>query len=536
MKKLLKVFLGFLTLFILTAFIYFNFFFKDHLKEKISSELYKVFGDYYTLTYEEIDFNFEWKSVSINLINVNLKSDTTSINNQGFLPVFFSAKSLKISGFKALKLWLNHEIEFNSLELLKPSLQLFSSKQKEIQKKERNKNYYLKLNFDQLKIDSASFIFFPNYSKTDTLFNAELFSLKMNDISFNPLPNMALQKGIRWDSLKLNFQKIDFHPEFLPYSIKISDINYSSNEDIFEMNNCSFYPNKSLRKLAFQEKYQKVFSDIFIPNLKIKGFKSDSLIKDKIHVRELIIEKPEILLLKDKNKLINPYLEKMGLQHYLNKIKYNVQIDSILFWNATINTLLINKGENEAFSILINNFNGSVIGFKSGLFDDAKMLLNASGTFLGITKIWVSAEFPLHSHHHNYIINIAGFDFKKLNPLIAHFYPLEINKGNVRSIRLFGVCDDRHNNGFIDFEYDDLDLKIFKERKGKLKKATLISFAANKIVHDSNPRKGKKLQRYKFSFEKKKFQGPIILWIGGLAEGVKETILPDKLKKVLEKN
>lgn len=535
MKKLLKLFVGLITLLILIAFFYFSFFFKEHLKDKISTELYKVFGNYYTLSYDEIDFEFGWKSVSINLINVDLKSDTT-IKDQRFLPIFFNAKSLKVSDFKALKLWLNHKIEFGQLELLQPQLQLFSTNKKENQNQEKNGINNFNLSFDELKIDSASFIFFKEYNKKDTLFNAKLFSLKMNSISFNPTPGMALHKGINWDSLKLAFQNIDFHPDFLPYSLKINNINYASNEDLFELNNCSFYPNKSLRKLALEEKYQKVFSDVFIPALIIKGFKSDSLRNDRILIRELVFEKPEILLLKDKNKPINPYLEKMDLQYYLNKIKYQVQIDSIIFHKAEINTLLINKGDVKPINILVNKLNGSIIGFKSGAKDQEKMILKAEGNFLGITKILVSAEFPLKSHLHNYMINIAGFDFHKLNPLIAHFFPLEIEAGKVKSISLFGVCDDKHNRGFIDFEYNNLDLKIYKKRNGKLKKANLLSFAANKIIYDSNPRKGKTLERYKFSFEKKKFQGPIMLWIGGLAEGVKETILPEKIKNVLEKH
>lgn len=535
MKKLLNVVLSLLVLLLLAAFVYFQFFFKNQLKDKISEELKATFGNYYQLIYDDIQFDFDWESVSISLFQVDLKSDTTS-NSQNFLPVFFNAQSLKISNFKVLKLWFDQKIEFGQLELLKPKLQLFPISKKEDKAISNKKSNSLNLTFEELKIDSASFTYYTDLSVKDTLFNADLFSLKMNAISFVQLPDLAIHKGINWDSLKLSFQKIDFHPTYLPYSLKIDQINYSSNDDIFELNKCSFYPNKSLKNLAKQEKYQKVFSEVFIPSIEISGFKSESLRNDKVLLNKLKINEAEIVLLKDKNKPINPLIEKMDLQYYLNKIKYHVQIDSVLIKNASINTLLINKGEIKPISILVNKLNGSISDFKSGGNDSAKLVLKAEGVFLGLAKIWIAAEFPLRSHLHSYTININGFDFEKLNPLINHFYPLEVKSGSVKSITMFGVCDDKHNNGFIDFEYENLDLKIYKKRNGILKQARLLSFVANQAVIDSNPRKGKKLNRYKFRFDKKKFQGPIMLWIGGLAEGIKESVLSEKVKRIIEKH
>ena len=124
---------------------------------------------------------------------------------------------------------------------------------------------------------------------------------------------------------------------------------------------------------------------------------------------------------------------------------------------------------------------------------------------------------------------LEKIDLKSFNELIGTAYPLKIDSGKLNKLTFKGSSNKDKSKGVISFEYSDLEGSFLKEKKGEKKRAVIISAIINMYIHTSNPRENEEsIEKMNFTFSKKAHQGQLMLWLGGVLDGVIKTIVKEK--------
>jgi hypothetical protein len=112
-----------------------------------------------------------------------------------------------------------------------------------------------------------------------------------------------------------------------------------------------------------------------------------------------------------------------------------------------------------------------------------------------------------------------------LNPLIQAYTPAMINAGIADEISFSGTVDWTNSNGTMKFLYHDLEVDLALQNQAKWKSAAL-AFAANSVLHASNPNSDKLPPRVvKYHVERDMNKGFINLIIKSVLNGLKETMI-----------
>jgi hypothetical protein len=162
--------------------------------------------------------------------------------------------------------------------------------------------------------------------------------------------------------------------------------------------------------------------------------------------------------------------------------------------------------------------------------------MDATANIMKTGKLQFHATFPVHTNTHTYQVTISKMPFTEWNQVISTLANVQITSGSIDRILLSGKATSMATEGNIIFEYRDLQATLFKKKKnGELKKAKLLSYITNSILRLHNPDNGEtKPIAKEFYFKREPYQGQIMLWVGGLLDGIEATLLNNYLKEKVD--
>ena len=149
----------------------------------------------------------------------------------------------------------------------------------------------------------------------------------------------------------------------------------------------------------------------------------------------------------------------------------------------------------EQGTVFFSHANGvieNVTNMAAYINKNSMLELNAKARLMGVTDLVTRWKLPLNTTNGLFFIsgNAGLFNGEVLNVLTEPLALASIKKGTIKSVDFNMEGNDEHARGASTLLYNDLKIEALKKDSADLKKRNLISFIANLVIKDDNPKNG----------------------------------------------
>lgn len=280
---------------------------------------------------------------------------------------------------------------------------------------------------------------------------------------------------------------------------------YKINIGAFEMNNANstmniknFSMGPALSEEAFTRSLarQEDLYTIELNNIQLSGIDTKMLVaKQRLEATTATLQ-PTFKIYRDRTIAEDP-TSKLGKYPHqlLPKIKFPFSIKKVNIKNGLIAYTEKGAVSKKTGVVSFKNINGTVSNL-TNITDiinkNNLMLVNATGSFLGISQMQTTWKLPLSSTNGAFEVNATAgaFNATGLNAITEPLGMASIKKGQVNSANFTVTGNDLSAKATGTLLYEDLKIEILKLDSGATKKKGLQSLLANALMKDRNPQNG----------------------------------------------
>jgi hypothetical protein len=505
---------------------------------RLRAEIETTFDNYYHLEYGEIKTSLIDGDFGIKIIRPVFSTDTTQKFYLSKYPAFyFKADSIEIGKINIERLFISQSIKFDFISLDNPELTFLLGKQKPDKQSEgkpkKTRKLIDEIFFKKLQIVKGNVSILHLNDPEDTLYYGEDIDLSVINTRIPVMDPKGIYAASKIENVLFSMSNVRFYPDKSPYAFLMNELRFNAQENFLKCRKVSMQPEKSLLKMSTSSRYQKTFAKIHIGNILLRGIDFYKIGEPALSVRYAEIANSNFNLLRNRHMLLDKSAYKKSFQENLKEIELPINIDSLHFSNIHLNVTVHFPNNNPPATIRIHNMSGTLLHINNDSATSEPMQLHANATIMKTGKLVFDASFPIHNQTHTYTARISNMPFAEWNEVISRLANVQLTSGNIKQIKLKGDATSMETNGNIVFEYRDLQATVFKKTKsGDLKKAKGMTYLANGILRLHNPDKGEMIPVSKdYYFKREPWQGQIMLWVGGLLDGIEATLLNERLKK-----
>ena len=179
----------------------------------------------------------------------------------------------------------------------------------------------------------------------------------------------------------------------------------------------------------------------------------------------------------------------------LQNIKFPFSVKKMVIKNGMVaytEKAVVSKQTGTVFFKSINGTVSNVTNIKDLISKNNLLLLEASASFMGVSRAHTVWKLPLNSSNGAFDVSgtAGGFNAVSLNPLIEPLGMTSIKKGTVNKLTFNMTGTDQGAKGSATLLYQDLKVEVLKTDSGDVKKKGLQSLLANVLMKNSNPLNG----------------------------------------------
>jgi hypothetical protein len=547
MKRLLKRFLYVILSLLLLAgigiYILRNYA-QELILHRLQAELEATFDQFYNITFESLTTGIEGNTFTIQIIKPVFTTDTSQqYYLQKYPALFFEADTFEVGGINIPMLILGQSIELEVLKLNNPQLVVLMRKefkplkQDENSKQKKSRKLIRELFFEKLKIEKGNIAFIHLQNTSDTLYYGEKINLEISKARIPTLADEGIYNASKIGNILFSMSNVCFYPEKSPYSFFMDEIKFNARQNILNCRKVSVYPEKSMLSLSKTRKYQKTFAEADIGNVSLHGIDYNKIGEPALYVKHVEISNSHFSLLRNRNKLLNKSIYKKTMQELVEAVQFPLNIDTVSLKNIYVTIDIHFPDRKKPATIKLHQMKGTILHVNSSPKARLPMQLHATGVIMKTGKLTFDATFSKKHPTHTYHATITNMPFTEWNEVISRLANVELTSGKIEQIKLDGNATSLETHGNIVFEYRDLQTTVFKKDKlGNNKKAPILTYIANGFLRLHNPEVGKTIPVTKeYYYKREPYQGQIMLWVGGLLDGIEATLLNEKLKKQVDK-
>ncbi|MEX1190494.1 MAG: DUF748 domain-containing protein [Brumimicrobium sp.] len=527
-KWLLRSLIG-LGIFVVAVSIFIFFFLDNIVISKLESKLENSYGKTYSIEYKSINYSVLFTSVSIELKEVEFKTDAEKAKKHKSPIINLESESISIEGVSLWSFFLYSELNMNNIFIESPHLSIARNKEFKNEEESNPEDEELDISkhinnlmFDEFEITNGSAEFFNDINMKDTLFHLKKFDFKANNFksSNENLSELLIIKkykrlNVKSESFNLNLGEDN-------YSIYVEKFKGELIKGDLELENIHFKP--PYQSIQSGKEYR---SDVKISKLKLIGVDYESGDNRSLAADSAIIKDTDIDL--TKNQALSNKREKTLWMENLLSLKEQLSIEHLKFQNCSLSSEIQKLGGDNTYTLKLSNLEGEIENINTDSKSDY-LTIRASSNVFKTGKLKMTVDLPYNSPQTStFKGTISNIDLKSFNGLMIKMYSLKIEEGKLNDLSFEGKTNGDKSEGSLTFIYDDLKGSFIKESNGKKKPAKLISKLMNMVIYESNPREGEdKPEEVDFSFTKEKYQGQVMLWLGGIVDGTVITIIGKK--------
>ncbi len=331
----------------------------------------------------------------------------------------------------------------------------------------------------------------------------------------------------RFHDFKTGMRDLDIQTSDSLFHIEMKSFDLSYKDKTIRLANAGFSPNVSHDVLQQKFKFQHTEFAVSVGQLELKQVNFDSLMYGKkIFIDTIQLAGVKASLFKDKTKPMDttkrpPYTGQRIRAIPLPLVINYVNATDVHLENterkpdSTYATIHITKG-----NLLLTNVTNQSIA--------DQLVINADAYINDVAHFKAKLAFSYSKPEYTFDCTVSKFNLSDLNPLIMAYTPAKITTGIADEISFSGHATETTATGTMKFLYHNLeiDLKLREQAKWK---SSIITFAANSILHENHPESEKVPPRIvRFHVKRDMTKGFLNVLIKSLLNGLKETMIMSK--------
>ena len=283
------------------------------------------------------------------------------------------------------------------------------------------------------------------------------------------------------------------------YDMVIGAFDMEKKTGVMHLKEFRLKPRISWPDYVKQLKVQKDLYDFAFSNITAKDLNTSRLVSDNEFIAGELIVTPKMRIFNDRTIPFDKS-SKVGLypQQQLMAMDFPINIRKLDIRNGAVIYRERGNLSKKTGDVIFTNINGTVTNItnmQTAVNQNPDMILKASATFLGVAKLYTTWNLPLNKGNARFKVSgsIGSFDAKKLNVITEPLGMATISQGRINGLEYSMTGNDFHTDGSATLKYENLKIKLLKssgDSTADLERKSLISFAANLFVKNSNPRNG----------------------------------------------
>lgn len=348
-------------------------------------------------------------------------------------------------------------------------------------------------------------IFIKNSDVTIISSGKETAPIKLRKVKFvaTNLPtlteNNSLQQILDAGKWSLHSEGLDMTTKDGVYAIKLADIDFNDVSRNLKISKVTLSPLITWAAYVKTLKVQHDLYDVKLDNITLAGINTKALINEgKILANSLTLS-PTI---KSSNDRTVPFdvTSKVGKYPHqqLLSLDLPVEIGRVNVLNGAVTYRERGRLSEKVGDVVFTSINAVITGFTNtatGIAREKNMVLDAKAVFLNSTAVTTKWVMPLQKLGGNNIITgtFSKINTTALNNVIEPLGMASIRKGTIDGLQFKMYGNDYKSTGEAVLLYHNLKVDVLKSgdnRDNDFEKKGLLSFAANVLIKNSNPRNG----------------------------------------------
>ena len=325
---------------------------------------------------------------------------------------------------------------------------------------------------------------------------------------------------------KLSADGFSFFSADKIYKFDVGAFEVNSADKSMHINNFSLVPQLSEEAYARTLKYQHDLYNFTFKDIRLEGINVQALIEENKLLAATASFQPLLKIFNDKTVTPNP-AKKNYPQQQLMDLKLPISIGTVSIKNGLVEYKEKGALSKQKGTVFFKNINGTisnVTNIREDIRRNNLMLVNATGSFMGASKLQTTWKLPLNSPNGSFSVtgNATAFNAEKLNP-ISEPLGMATIKGMINKLNFDFVGDNLSSKGTSTILYEDLKIELLKRDSNELKKKELMSFVANLLAKNNNPQNGT-VKEGKIDFQRDTTKSFFNLLWKSIFDGAKSTI------------
>ncbi|WP_075351525.1 AsmA family protein [Algoriphagus marinus] len=483
-----KILIGFLiaTALLLVASFGLEAYFEKRISEAINTNPDRA----YDILFEDISISLFRRKASLKRIRLVSLKDSEAIKVSG------SLQSIELSGVDFLDLIFNRRLSIYRLELVDPGFKLT---RKDIQGRPEDNSKALQ---DVFK-DIISRGLIQNFELVNG--TAEFFVEQDSLIRFAQFTDLNISaNGIVSDSVIVQ-NPVPFQLESIQMSLKnlnvITDVNQkfklgelrfdSKTESILIKDISLEYDN--WEETANSLVYQQDVIELTIQTLSLTYLNAKNNISGDWQIAAGLAEFRGLSLddYRDKNKPRPEEPEKPLFEGLVEKIPFPIELDTIRILDSKLVYREFLPGKSTPGILSFENLSAEILNVIStdSLQGDSEMKITANALFHGVAEIDLGIQVPYGKNSFSLQAGIKKFELSEINKVLEQMANVRVETGELLSLQLQMEASRYTSSNQLNFQYENLKLKILDEGKSvnKLKSSLANIFTSkNNLASDPN--------------------------------------------------
>ncbi len=326
--------------------------------------------------------------------------------------------------------------------------------------------------------------------------------ITVTNVKFNAVDIQKLDSGTNVKNLisssnwKLSADGFSFMTENKRYKINVGVFDINNANSSMRIKSITVKPQFTEAAFTKSLARQEDLYNLEFNNIELSGIDTRLLItKQRLEAATANLQ-PVVKIYRDRT-IAEDLSSKVGKYPHqmLQNIKFPFSVKKMVIKNGMVaytEKAVVSKQTGTVFFKSINGTVSNVTNIKDLISKNNLLLLEASASFMGVSRAHTVWKLPLNSSNGAFDVSgtAGGFNAVSLNPLIEPLGMTSIKKGTVNKLTFNMTGTDQGAKGSATLLYQDLKVEVLKTDSGDVKKKGLQSLLANVLMKNSNPLNG----------------------------------------------
>ncbi|MDN5349772.1 MAG: hypothetical protein PWQ54_1168 [Bacteroidales bacterium] len=366
-------------------------------------------------------------------------------------------------------------------------------------------------------------IFVPSVS-----LKLEGIHVNFDSISHKPQLGISLASQMQIDSLS-------FRLPGTYYKLFVNTSEILQQEKELKLTGIKLYPIRGLHAQAVGLRKQDDVFEIGLMRLQTYGLDLDKLLNGHgLYMRKLLLEHPQIHLIRDKRLPMDEDRRPKMPQQALKSIRGNFGIDSIVLQNASVVYTELMGEKPDTPSVNFDSLFTLITGFASRDKANAErpaLIANSKGVLFG------EAHFENHIEWHftaensfDFYGRLGSMNANAVNVVSETAAGAAFRSGIIDSVIFKGLGNQDAASGIFEMRYHDLVVDITQKRSNNPNK--FLSLVANLILRRENPAEGDGIRQVQMQTARVPYKGFFNMYWKTIENGLVNTLKPGKQQRL----